>query len=307
MQSDGGSVLVDTNNGFIFNLEEAEYHAAPGLSSTGAKKILQSPAHYQSYINSPRIEKSEFDLGSAVHSKLLGVGAQITVYPDGDGPETFEFDGQVLDNVLAKNGAISTSAAKAFAEEARTHGLIPVKRVTGRVVNLMAESVLANQTARALLEGGDPEVSMFYTDPDLDVLSRGRLDYLKPNAIVDVKTTSGDASEGAFARQVFNLGYEVQAAHYEHIYEGITGQTLPWLWVVVESHAPYLANVFTLGSDEWEMGRARARLARERYARARESNRWTGYENKTGGPIGMLKAPVFSIYDYQDQMEGDAA
>ena len=293
-------------NGLVYGLDEQIYHRQPGLSSTGAKKILQSPAHLKHYLEKSQEPKAEFDLGSAVHSKVLGVGAQIAVYPDGNGPERFEYDGSELDNVLASNGAISTKAAKAFEADARDRGLIPVKRVTARVVDIMAESVLSNPTAKALLASGDPEVSMFATDPDTGVALRGRLDWLGPR-IVDLKTTAGDASESEFAIHAFRFGYDIQQALYEHTYNLITGDTLPYLFVVVEAHAPYLTAVHMLGNDELLMARRRAREARERYARAIETGEWPGYKTRSGGPIGILQAPVWNVNAYIDEFEGATA
>lgn len=293
-------------NGLVYGLEESLYHRQPGLSSTGAKKILKSPAHYRHYVEHPEEPKDAFDVGSAVHSKVLGVGAQIAVYPDGNGPERFEYDGTEMDNVLASNGAISTKAAKAFEADARDRGLIPVKRVTARVVNLMAESVLTDPVARKLLETGDPEVSMFATDPETGIAERGRIDWLNGRAL-DLKTTAGDSSETDFAIQAFRFGYDVQLAWYEHLYHLITGEPLPYLFVVVEAHPPYLTNVHRLGDDELLMARRRAREARERYARCLETGEWPGYKNRSGGPIGILQAPVWNVNQYLDEFEGATA
>jgi hypothetical protein len=295
-----------TYSGIIDGLDEATYHALPGLSSTGAKKLLRSPAHFQDYIGNPHETKDEFDLGSAVHAKVLGVGAEIAVYPDGNGPETFEFEGKELATVLSKDGRASTNASKAFETDARNKGLIPVKRVTARVVNKIAESVLSNETARTLFERGRPEVSIFATCPSTSVYSRGRIDSLG-REIVDLKSGSGEASESGFVRQVYKFGYDIQFGHYEYIYELITGETPPWLWVVVETERPYITNVHVLHEDAKQIGRRKAREARERYARCRDSGRWPGYENSTGGPIGIIRPPMYAIYEYQDMFEGEAA
>ncbi|WP_323986247.1 PD-(D/E)XK nuclease-like domain-containing protein [Microbacterium plantarum] len=292
--------------GLVHRLDEAVYHRQPGLSSTGAKKILKSPAHYDHYVKHREEPKAEFDLGSAVHAKVLGVGAQIAVYPDGTGTEEFEYDGQVLTNVLATNGAISTKAAKAFELDARENGLIPVKRVTARVVDLMAESVLSNPIAAKLLTDGRPEVSMFETDPDTGVPMRGRIDWLGKR-IIDLKTTAGDASENEFAIHAFRYGYDIQNAWYEHLHHLITGETLPYLFIVVETTAPYLTAVHRLGEDELLMARRRAREARERYARCTETGEWPGYNTRTGQPIGILRAPVWNVNQYIDEFQGSAA
>lgn len=288
-------------DGLVYDLDEATYHGLPGLSSTGAKKILRSPAHFQHYISTPHEEKSEFDVGSLVHAKVLGVGAKHTVYPDGNGPETYVHDGVEITNVLDKTGGLRTTASKMFADEARAHGLIPVKRVQARVINKIAESVLSNDTARALVEGGHAEVSMFATDPVTGVDCRGRLDYLRPKTITDLKTSAGAASESEFARQFFRIGYDVQFGHYDWLYKQITGESLPFLWIVVETEAPYVTNVFALEDKAQEIGRERAARARARYAEARDSGRWTGYANEQRRPIGLIKAPQFAIYDSIDE------
>lgn len=293
-------------NGLVYDLDESIYHRLPGLSSTGAKKILKSPAHFQHYITHPHEPKAEFDLGSAVHSKVLGVGAYMAVYPDGTGDETFVFEDDELSTVLGSNGAASTKAAKAFEADARAKGLIPVKRSTTLTVDAMVESVLANPTIKKLLESGSPEVSMFAPDPDTGVLLRGRLDWLG-RMIVDLKTTADDASEEGFGKVAFRLGYDVQLAHYEHLYHLITGETMPYLWAVVETSAPFLTGVYRIGDDELLMARRRAREARERYARGLESGEWPGYRNRGGGPIGILRAPVWNVNQFIDEFEGSAA
>jgi hypothetical protein len=298
--------------GLVYDLDEEIYHGLPGLSSTGAKQILRSPAHYQQYLANQHEQKDEFDVGSLVHAKVLGVGAKHTIYPDGNGPETFEtIDDKgkpiTLTNVLAADGGLRTKASKAFADEARAHGLIPMKRVAARVVDKMAESILGHDEARALIENGWAEVSMFATDPEYGVDRRGRLDYLRKGTIADVKTTAGEASESAFAVSFFRLGYDVQFGHYEGVFEQITGTRLPFLWIVVESSAPYLTNVFTLDEKAEQIGRERAARALRRYAEARDGNRWGGYVNAGGRRIGTITPPQFAIYDSIDASNADAA
>lgn len=273
--------------GFVEDLDETLYHSLPGLSSTGAKQILRSPAHYREYIDTPQKPKAEFEVGSAVHSKLLGVGAHVEVYPA---------------DVLSKSGTIGTDAARAFAAEVRGRGNIPLKQDDFEQVDRMAESVLANPTARALLENGRPEVSMFATCPNTGVALRGRIDYEKPNALVDLKTTARDASESGFQGDVYDHRYDVQFGLYEFIWETVTGDTAPpWLWVVVEKSRPHLAEVHTLGNDEKDMGRREAREAIDRYKRCTDTGEWPSYRHSTGQPIGIIRAPAWAIYQFIDR------
>lgn len=292
-------------DGLVPDLDETLYHSLPGLSSTGVKKILKSPAHFQHYVNSPPETKDEFDLGSAAHAKILGVGADIAIYPDGPGESGYEWwphEGTVL-NI---RGGLGTKLSAEFEQAARAQGLIPVKRVTARVVDKMVESFLANDLARSLISGGQPEVSMFTTDPDTGVALRGRVDYLGKR-IADVKTTGTGASERDFTRHAFDLGYHIQAGHYSHIHELITGESKPWLFVVIESTAPYLTAVHMLSDEALDMGRAWARLARERYAECQASGRWPGYRHRDNRAYGTLDVPAWALVDYIDTFERSAA
>ncbi len=293
--------------GLIRELAEDLYHSLPGLSSTGAKKILKSAAHYRHYADTPQPTKAEFDLGSIVHGKVLGVGAGVAIYPDGTGTEVFEFDGKELPTVLSSAGTTGTNAARAFAKDARENGLIPMKRADADVAEAMASSVLGNTEARKMFEEGEPELSMFATDPDTATPMRGRLDWLHPNRIIDLKTTAVGASEADFEVAAFRLGYDVQTAWYEHIYHLITGDTLPYLIVAVENTAPYLTGIHRFGDDELLMARRRGREARERYARCIETGTWPGYKTRNGGPIGILRAPAWNVNQYIDEYEGHAA
>lgn len=298
-----------TYEGLVYGLDERIYHSEPGLSSTGAKKILKSAAHYKDYIENPHETKAEFDVGSAAHSKILGVGAQLAVYPDGDGPEKHTMiddkgEEVTLSNVLAVNGAVSTKAAKDFEKKSRDAGLIPVKRVTARVVDRMAESVLSDPRARRILEGSAREVSAFAVDPETGIDLRGRFDVLGERA-GDVKTTSGSASETGFELDAFRHGYDVQLAHYEFIHELITGSEIPYFFIVVENTRPYLTGFHTIGKEEAAAARDKARIARTRLARALETNEWPGYENRSGGPIGTLRAPAFAVVEYQALIESE--
>lgn len=257
-----------TMQGIVPNLDEAEYHAHPFLSSTGARKLLQSPAKYKWALDHPEPAKREFDLGTGVHSKVLGVGARLAVIPDG---------------ILASNGAASTASAKAFIEDARQSGLIPVKQAVADEVNAMVEAVLAHPLARSLFEqSGLPEVSLFGRDPDSGVNMRCRFDYLPDFTVdepcaVDLKTAR-DASPEGFAKAVAEHRYDIQEEFYLLLYAIVTGDfTMPMRFVVVEKEPPYLVGVYPLAQEFLEMGRKKVREALDLYAACTTADVWPGY------------------------------
>ena len=60
--------------GLHHNMPEREYHAHPAVNASGLKRILQSPAHYKLHLE----PSDAMDLGSAVHTEVLGVGAPVS-------------------------------------------------------------------------------------------------------------------------------------------------------------------------------------------------------------------------------------
>jgi len=263
--------------GIVPVLDETEYHAHPALSSTQARRILESPAKYRHMFNAPEAPKPAWDLGTAVHSKVLGVGSPTVVIPE---------------DLLSANGAVSTKVAKDWVQQARDEGKTPVKRDVFEVVEAMSESVLAHPMARTLLtQDGTPEASVFSTDPDTDIAMRARFDYLARIA-VDLKSAR-DASPTGFARASADHGYHVQRGHYDDTLEFAGGHIDGFVFVVVESEAPYLVGVYRLNSEWEDLGIRQARRARDTLRRCLDTNTWPGY----GDDIQSLMAPFWLIAD----------
>jgi len=268
----------------ILDMQEAEYHAHSALSSTNARLLLDSPAKYRYAQTHPEAPKAIYDVGSAVHSAVLGVGAKTVIIPE---------------EHLAANGAISTTAAKKFVEEARFNGLIPVKRDVHLEIEAMKESVLAHPTARILFEQvGNPEVSVFGTDPETEIRCRARFDYLPSQraekgqtVAVDLKSAD-DASPSGFSRAAATHGYHVQYGHYDDTNRfGGAIEIDGFAFVVVEKHAPYLVGVYRLNSVWEQIGIDEARRARRIFRECLDTDTWPGY----GDEIQSLMAPFWLI------------
>lgn len=249
--------------GLVLDMPDVEYHARPELSSTGARRILDSPARFK-WEQTHRVESRAFDVGHAVHAKVLGVGLTAVEYPD---------------EHLTPSGNPSTRAATvAWENEQRANGLVPVARADMARVNAMAEAVLAHAGARAIFEQpGNPEVSAFATDPDTGVRLRARTDRLNDDQIVDLKTTAGSASPAGFGRDAAKHGYPIQEAHYADVIEWTTGQRLPLVFVVVEKRAPHLVAVHQLDDVTRIAARDLAARARATYAECVATDTWPAY------------------------------
>jgi hypothetical protein len=264
------------------NMPEAEYHSHPALSSTQARLLLDSPAKYKYALTHPQEHKDAFDLGTAVHSKVLGVGAQSVVldFPD-----------------------MRTKAAREARDEARAAGQIVLSPADMAKVDGMAEAVLAHPVARALFEQeGNSEASVFATDPTTGMAVRARFDFLPsldlPNPIaVDLKTTAKSASKEGFNQSVRTFRYEVQEAHYADTLQFAVGADIPFVFCVVETEAPHLVNIHQLDMKWREMGHDQARRARELMAECTEKNEWPGFP-----PIvNLLSPPVYAVYEHEEK------
>lgn len=250
--------------GLHLDIPEPEYHALPGLSSTGIKTMLRSPAHYQ-WALTHRVERAAFDVGHAAHAKILGVGLGVIAYPD---------------EHLTPSGNASTKAATtAWASEQRAQGLVPVTPATLTLVDGMADAVLAHPDARPLLEGGTPEVSLLWDDADTGIRCKGRIDYLHPqdeHLAVDLKTAR-NADPRRFGSVAATYGYAEQAVHYLAGLKATRGDEAAFYQVLVETDAPHFVAVVRL--DEWflDIAALRVRHAITTYAHCQASGEWPGY------------------------------
>ena len=276
-------------NEIVYNVSEREYHAHRALSSTGARRLLESPARFNYWRTHQEPGKQSFDVGTAVHTKVLGVGAGTIAYPD---------------EHITASGSVSTKAATvAWADEQRANGLTPIAPAQAARINGMAEAVLAHPTARALFQQpGDAEASVFATDRETGVEMRARFDYLPDLSIdmpiaVDLKTTAKLASADGFAKTVGSYGYDVQEQFYLRVIEEAGYDAPRFRFVVVESEAPHLVAVHELDVEWQQMGAAKVQRALELYAECSQSGVWPGYPTETQ----LLSPPNYLVYQYEDE------
>ena len=281
-----GGVVVSTTaaQGLVHDLPDEEYHAMPGLSATGMKWLLRSPKHYRERMDH-RLETAAFDLGHCVHAKVLGVGMGVVVIPE---------------DKLSKSGTTGTDAAREFIKSARAEGLVPVKAEVIAEVDRIAEAVLANPKAAALLAlPGDVEVSMFADDPDTGVPLRGRLDKLAnlpDGRVINVDLKSaGDVRRRKVQRTIEDFGYDIQSETYKHLLR-LTGHdgVAPTHLIFVETDPPHEVRVVQLAHEDWiEGGRRKMRRAIDTYARCIATGQWPGDDDAPGAAEPIVPRPYY--------------
>jgi hypothetical protein len=261
----------------VQRLASAAYHAdpapEPSLSATLAKLLLRkSPRH--AWTECRRLnpdwqptDKKTFDIGRAAHRAVLGAGDDYVAIPV---------------DLLAKNGAASTSEAKNFIERARMAGQTPLKE--DEIGDIEAMRIVAH--AR-LAEHGvtlDPERSELCAIVQIEgIWCRAMCDNVPADPtqpIYDFKTCE-DATPEACLRSVLNYGYDIQAEHYRAVWKAATGEDRDFVFIFQEKSAPYEVTLVRLSGSFRHLAERRAAKARAMWAECITTNNWPGY------PVGM--------------------
>ena len=246
------------------------YHADPvpagSLSSTGARKLLppSCPALYRHWVDNPQPPKHEFDLGHAAHTLVLGAGPEI---------------------VEIEHDSWRTNAAKDKAKAAREAGKVPLLSADYATVHAMAAALREHPTAAALLrpEGGRPELSAFWVDPDTRIWCRLRTDWLdvsRPGRLIvpDYKTCASAAPDD-LQRAIWDFGYHQQADWYLGGLRalGLANEDSQFVFIFQERRPPYLVTVAQPDPFAMRIGAHLNREARMTYRECVQSGRWPGY------------------------------
>ena len=144
-----------------------------------------------------------------------------------------------------------------------------------------------------LLQGGKPEVSVFWQDEDTGEECRCRPDYWNDgyNIIVDLKTTQ-DASPTGFAKSIANYRYHVQAAFYmQGVYAATGKYPERFVFIAIEKEAPFAVGVYEIDADALALGRELYQRDLRTLQQAKQSQQWHAYPKPQ-----ILSLPKWAFY-----------
>lgn len=264
--------------------ESAEaYHARPGISTSRLKRLIESPEAFDLEFNRGvplRKTTDPMDFGSALHEDLLleAVERSWLVIPA---------------EVLAKPkkaGEDGARIGKAWEQfKADNPGRLLIK--AGDVARLdgCLAGVRANPRANDLLFGGrdgvskayrvrtevtiTATVSFVYQGTLLSETFRGRLDYLRPQIVVDLKSTQ-DADIERWPYIARDLGYDMQAAAYQILAGLLDGVARSVQFVVVETRPPYRCDVWEAKPRTLDEGRMKLERGIQDYLIRKHEGNW---------------------------------
>lgn len=254
----------------VYDIPADVYHADPvdggSLSSSGARKILQSPAKFRWEQDHGRAPKKTWDIGHAAHKVVLGAGPELVLFPGtGKNPEAWQKDDDI-------------AAVAAL----RAEGKVPLKPSDWDTVHAMAAAIRAHRLARALFDPnlGVAEQALVWLDEPTGVWRRAMLDWRRGRIVVDYKTAAS-ASRAAFTKAVANFGYHQQDPYYR---DGVAALGIDddpaFVFVVQEKDPPYLVAVYDIDDEDIQAGRERNRRALQMYRDCTESGIWPGYSTE---------------------------
>jgi len=244
-------------------IPNSEYHSeySTYLSSSDLRRILRSPAHWRS--PKPPTSKAQ-EFGTLAHEAVLE-------------PDMFAARCRPSSKVDRR-----TTEGKAIAAWQASHeekfGIKFIDETLYNQVTELAESVRTSLGTSGILTGGVAERSGF---AEIDGVSvRIRPDYLTDEYIIDLKTTFDSRIE-SFQRSIFQYGYDLQSSFYCDVAELVDGKRRKFLWVAVESEAPYGVSVYEPDEAVIERGRKLYRQALKTYVECASLDYWPSYPTAT--------------------------
>lgn len=270
-------------SGLYTDLSNADYHASSALGSSQIKRMtnLAKAKHAMEH----RFKSSDaMLLGSLVHTLVLEphkFGKEYVVEPE-DAPKR-----PTKAQINAKKPSDAAIESIKFWNEwdSANSNKTVIDKETLRKAEHMYGSVWTHPEAKSHIVDGIAEQSIFWEHDGQQL--KCRPDYTQGSVIVDLKTAQ-DASPYGFAKAVSNFRYDIQQSLYE---DGCRTQfeVTDFIFVVVESTAPYLTAVYRLDKEYVDYAREQYQSLLYDWKTAQDFGIYKGYSDE----IVAIKKPAW--------------
>jgi|ERR1039458_9374278 exodeoxyribonuclease VIII len=245
--------------GVFYGLPETVYRKAPGLSQSMIKPLAISPAHFSVALANPVLPTTPLIFGRIAHHALLT-------------PQRPGF-------WAVRPAGLDLRSPEGKAWKRKNLGKVWVDWETWKNI-LCAILALENHPVVAeALKHGKREVSWFkfYKNGKRKVRRKGRIDLVTPGAaLCDFKFVE-DARAHAFAKQLYDLKWYLQAGYYLDGYNESSGAKNPktqFVFFAVEKTPPFPVNVYTLDALALTRGRTEYKDLLNLYLDCRAADEW---------------------------------
>jgi len=241
-------------------LTNKQYHKLPGLSASGLKEFMISPAHYIEY--RCREFNADVKLESLVHLFML---------------EPHNFDSQyVVINELRSN------ADKARYAEAVAEGKLRVRDQDISAAMNISENAMSDPFIANLFTRGKNEHSIFCKDKDLGIELKIRPDTIieETNTIIDIKTISRGKNDFGLQSLIRTRQWDIQAAFYLYVANQVYGQNFDFIHCFIEDAPPYGVRLRRINKQSIENAMKEILPHLVDYKECLETNKWPKYTNE---------------------------
>jgi exodeoxyribonuclease VIII len=259
-----------------------EYHAHEAVSKSKADTFRQSrKRYYRRFVEGSLAAKPptpQMKAGTVLHALLLE-------------PDTFDCLFCVAPKIYrrTKQGKADWAAFQRASE-----GMTIVEDATMSAAARMAEAVEASDMAMSLLSNPEAkfEQSIFWHDGQSALDLKARLDVVHPQCLIDVKTAR-DASPEGFAKACASFGYHRQHEWYQRGWEAITGEKLPFVFLVVANDEPHEVALYTLDNAAVQLGADQNRTTLSQLKTSIQTDSWA---SPWEASINELSLPRYAAY-----------
>jgi hypothetical protein len=135
------------------------------------------------------------------------------------------------------------------------------------------------------------EESFFCQDEKTGLYLKARPDARGSAMIVDYKTTATGADKTSFSKKIADLDYDLSAAWYLKVVDGVTATRPGFRWIAQETEAPFACQVYVPSTECLRRASLRVDLILEKIARAYELNSWPTYSTT----VQEIDVPTWKI------------
>lgn len=243
--------------------QAVDYNAIPALNWSSLCRMDTSPLLYRWRADHPEPDTEAFLNGRALHCAVLE-------------PERWKLAFAPAPEVDRRTKEGKAAYAEFAAALPTGCEVIPAEKHLA--ITRAAESIHRHRVARELLRGGTAERVVQWTAPGFGIACKARVDYLRTDFIVELKSTR-DVQPRRFERLAAGYLYHGQIAYYHdgalEAREIQFGADRPHV-ITVELTGPYDVACYRVSDTMLATGRALYRNLLGRWQECKASNHWPG-------------------------------
>jgi exodeoxyribonuclease VIII len=256
----------------IHNLSFEDYQKIDAVNFSTLKNMAISPMHYRYWAGIKKEDTPSTLLGRGVHTSVLE-------------PDRFPLEYTVYRESKTKGKGAKTNwqAFQAANQDKTILSLDDYQQCLA-----IRDAVRKHPKAGPLLDKGQAEVSLVWDDPETGILCKGRLDWLRPTVVVDLKTSRHIVNR-RFWRDAVDYQYHTQLAFYVDGLMACRSQSYlefkDFVYMIcAQATPPWDVVVYAIPDYILDIGRERYHEWLRDIKRCRELGEWPGVADDYADP-----------------------